>query len=75
MRHDSPVSTGGVENGLISILTRSSTHLVREMNQTLFPFLKKRNITKESDLEVFEDRIVALVHVSVNSTTSQMLTI
>ena len=44
--------------------------------KTLLPFLKKKqNITKESDLEVLEDLIVALVHVSVNSTTSQMLAI
>ena len=50
---------------LISIVTRSSSHLVREMNQTQgskhrtpLPFLK--NITEESDLENFQDLIVAL---------------
>ena len=48
---------------LISIVTRSSSHLVREMNQnpgskTLLPFLK--NITEESDLENFQDLILAL---------------
>ena len=44
-------------------MTRSSSHLAREMNQnpgikTLVPFLK--NITEESDLENFQDLIVAL---------------
>ena len=49
---------------LISIVTRSSSHLVREMNQTqgskhvLLSFLK--NITEESDLENFQDLMVAL---------------
>ena len=48
----------------ISIVTRSSSHGVREMNQTqgskhvLLPFLK--NITEESDLDNFQDLIVAL---------------
>ena len=47
----------------ISIVTRSSSHVVREMDQNpgskyLLPFLK--NITGESDLETFQDLILAL---------------
>ena len=48
---------------LILIVTRSSSHLLKrdESNpgiKTLMPFLK--NITEESDLENFQDLIVAL---------------
>ena len=49
---------------LISIVTRLSSHHVRQMDQTqgskhvLPPFLKV--ITEESDLENFQDLIVAL---------------
>ena len=49
---------------LISIVTRSSSHLVLKRNEsnpgikTLLPF--PRNITEESDFENFQDLIVAL---------------
>ena len=43
---------------LISIVTRSSSHESNPGIKTLLPFLK--NITEESDLENFQDLIVAL---------------
>ena len=63
VRHDPQRFIGKLFMCLISIVTRSSSHLVREMNQnqgskTLLPFLK--NITEESDLENFQDLILAL---------------
>ena len=43
---------------LISIVTRSSSHESKAGIKTLLPFLK--NITEKSDLENFQDLIVAL---------------
>ena len=43
---------------VISIVTRSSSHESNPGIKTLLPFLK--NITEESDLENFQDLIVAL---------------
>ena len=50
-------------------MTRSSSHLVRDESnpeiKTLLPFLK--NITKESDLENFQDLTVAIVLVALDA--------
>ena len=48
---------------LISIVTRSSSHLVRDMDQnprSKYCFLFLKNITEENDLENFQDLILPL---------------